>query len=91
MSLADSSVLNCSGNPPGSTRAAVRSGSESVNGSNSTFTLLFVPSPASSLTLFRNGLLMRQGADYSISINTITFFVASRPQAGDLITANYRY
>jgi hypothetical protein len=34
---------------------------------------------------------MKQGADYSISVNTITFFIASIPQSGDLITANYRY
>ncbi len=62
-----------------------------LNGSNLTFTLLFAPSPAASLTLFRNGLLMKQGADYSINANTITFFIASIPQTGDLLTANYRY
>jgi hypothetical protein len=62
-----------------------------VNGSNATYTLLFAPSPGSSLTLFRNGLLMRQGTDYTISTNIITFFVASTPQPGDVITANYRY
>lgn len=62
-----------------------------INGSNLVFTLLFAPSPASSLDLFRNGLLMKQGADYSVSGSTITFFLASTPQAGDLLTAAYRY
>lgn len=62
-----------------------------VNGANTVFTLLFAPSPASSLETFRNGLLMKQGADYSVAGNTITFFVASTPQSGDFLMASYRY
>src|SRR5579862_4386895 len=61
-----------------------------VNGSNTVFTLAAAPSPLASLTLYRNGLLMRQASDYTISGSTITFFVASTPQAGDLLLANYR-
>jgi hypothetical protein len=62
-----------------------------INGSNTVFTLAGSPSPASSLALYRNGLLMRQNADYQLSGNTATFFVASVPQTGDLLTAYYRF
>jgi len=62
-----------------------------VNGTNAVFTLASTPSPASSLELFLNGLLMRQGTDYQIIGNTITFFLASVPQTGDLLVASYRF
>ncbi len=62
-----------------------------VNGSNTTFTLVNTPDPASSLMLYRNGLLMQESVDYSLSGNVVTFLVASTPQAGDLLRANYRY
>jgi hypothetical protein len=62
-----------------------------VNGSNTVFTLAFTPSPSSSLSLFRNGLRMRESSDYQISGNTITFFLASVPLTGDLLTASYRF
>jgi hypothetical protein len=62
-----------------------------VNGSNLAFTLAFAPLPASSLNLYRNGLLMKQGTDYQVSGKNLTFFVASVPQTGDLLLADYRY
>jgi hypothetical protein len=62
-----------------------------INGANATFLLAHAPNPPGSLQLFRNGLRMAQGADYTLSGNTITFFVASRPQTGDQLVANYRY
>jgi len=62
-----------------------------VNGANTVFTLAFPPSPPASLELFLNGLRMRSGADYQLSGNTVTFFVASTPQTGDLLLAAYRY
>lgn len=65
--------------------------SGAVNGSNAVFTLAFAPSPAASLELYLNGLRMESGQDYSLSGNTITFFLASTPQTGDLLLANYRY
>ncbi|BDC51983.1 hypothetical protein F183_A42980 [Bryobacterales bacterium F-183] len=61
-----------------------------VNGSNATFTLASTPSPASSLSLLRNGLLLKASVDFTLSGNTITFFTASVPQSGDLLEANYR-
>jgi hypothetical protein len=61
-----------------------------VNAVNVTFTLNFPPSPAASLVLFRNGLLMKSGTDYSLSGGVITFFSVSIPQTGDLLLASYR-
>lgn len=62
-----------------------------VNGANTVFNLNVAPSPAASLAFYRNGILMKQGADYTLSGVTVTFFVASVPQPGDLLTASYRY
>ncbi|MBZ5604373.1 MAG: hypothetical protein LAO79_18885 [Acidobacteriia bacterium] len=62
-----------------------------VNGSNTVFTLLFAPSPQASLDLYRNGLLMKLGTDYTLNTNVITFITASTPQVGDLVVASYRY
>ena len=62
-----------------------------VNGANTAFTLQFAPSPQTSLDLYRNGLLMKPGTDYSLNTNVVTFFLAATPQAGDGLVANYRY
>jgi hypothetical protein len=63
----------------------------SVDGSNTFFSLNFAPSPAASLAVYRNGLLQKPGVDFSISGSSITFFLGSTPQTGDLIEASYRY
>src|SRR5258706_2673180 len=65
--------------------------SGTIDGSNTTFLLNFAPSPASSLELYRNGLLMKTGVDYGLAGRIVTFFLASTPQAGDLLQASYRY
>ena len=62
-----------------------------LNGINAAFTLLFAPSPVNSLILFRNGLLQTHGFDFSQAGNVITFLAGSIPQAGDELTASYRY
>jgi hypothetical protein len=62
-----------------------------IDGANTIFTLSHAPSPIDSLILFRNGLLMRHGADFAIAGSTVTFFLGSIPQPGDLLLANYRY
>ncbi len=62
-----------------------------VNGVNTSFTLNFAPNPASSLQFFRNGILMKRASDYTLSGSVVTFFTVSAPQAGDLLTAYYRY
>jgi hypothetical protein len=61
-----------------------------INGINGTFTLANAPQPASTLALFRNGLLQKQGLDYSLSNSTITFLGSNLPQSADVLTASYR-
>jgi len=62
-----------------------------VNSSNTSFTLPHAPDPPASLQLFRNGLLMRDSSDYTLTGSAVTFYVASTPQTGDLLTASYRF
>ncbi len=61
-----------------------------VNGVNGIFTLANAPVPGSSLALFRNGLIQKQGLDYSLSNSTITFQSSYVPQPADALTASYR-
>jgi hypothetical protein len=61
-----------------------------VDGINASFGLQAAPSPAGSLTIFRNGLLMRQNLDYTLSGSTVTFSTESAPQPGDVLIASYR-
>jgi len=71
--------------------------SGAVNGLNTTFALANTPSPAASLQLFVNGLLMEQGLDYTVTGSTITFNLSSTPQPSqggqgpDVVLASYRY
>jgi hypothetical protein len=97
-SLADCVRVDGSSGPCGSgSGGVVPSFSDSevpagvINGSNTSFTLNFAPSPAASLELYRNGLLLRIGQDYAVTGQAIVFFLASTPQAGDLLQASYRY
>lgn len=60
------------------------------NGVTATFTLANSPSPATSLSLYRNGILQTQGVDYTLSASSITFLGVSIPQTGDLLQAYYR-
>lgn len=62
----------------------------SINGSNATFTLSDAPSPASSLALYRNGILQKPDLDYALSGNTVIFVTASIPQPGDILLCSYR-
>jgi hypothetical protein len=62
----------------------------SINGTNLTFSLANTPAPASSLALFRNGLAMSPGVDYTVSGSVVTFRGVSLPQAGDTLLAFYR-
>lgn len=64
--------------------------SGAIDGINATFTLADAPSPAGSLKLFRNGLLVEPTVDYSLDGNTVTFLSASIPAAGDTLKASYR-
>jgi len=61
-----------------------------IDGANLFFSVANTPSPASSLHLFRNGLLQRPGFDYILSGSTITFVSAAGPLVGDSLLASYR-
>ncbi|HYL76351.1 MAG TPA: hypothetical protein VEU96_19220 [Bryobacteraceae bacterium] len=60
-----------------------------VNGANTIFTLANTPNPPSSVALYRNGLLLRQSVDYTLSANSVTI-QAGTPQSGDMLLASYR-
>jgi hypothetical protein len=60
-----------------------------VDGGNTAFTLSGVPDPATSLTVYRNGVLQKVGQDFSLSGRQITF-LATPPQPGDTLLASYR-
>jgi hypothetical protein len=61
-----------------------------VDGSNTTFTLSETPSPATSLALYRNGVMQKVRQDYALSGSTVTFVAANAPQTGDTLLAYYR-
>jgi len=61
-----------------------------INGSNSAFTLANTPNPSTSLALYRNGILLKPGLDYTLSGNSITFSPAMIPQMADVLLCSYR-
>jgi hypothetical protein len=61
-----------------------------INGSNASFMLSGIPSPASSLALYRNGVLQKIGLDYTFSGGAIQFLAVSTPQPTDVLLASYR-
>jgi hypothetical protein len=61
-----------------------------VDGANTAFSLAGSPSPATSLALYRNGMLQKAGSDYSLSGGTIQFVTAATPQPGDTLLGSYR-
>lgn len=61
----------------------------SVNGVNTTFSLINPPNPSTSLHLYLNGVRIRPTLDYTLSGSTITMLTT--PQVGDWFYADYRY
>ncbi|HEV3332078.1 MAG TPA: hypothetical protein VG096_13905 [Bryobacteraceae bacterium] len=61
-----------------------------VDGVNANFTVSGIPNPASSLAVYRNGLLMAVTVDYTFSGQMIQFMPASVPVPGDALLATYR-
>jgi hypothetical protein len=61
-----------------------------VDGANAAFTLSGVPSPAASLTMYRNGMLQKPVQDFTLAGNQIQFVPAAAPQPGDTLLASYR-
>ena len=67
--------------------------SGATDGINKQFNLAHAPQPATSLMLFRNGIVLQRGVDYSITASTIHFCQSDicTPQPGDTLLAWYRY
>jgi hypothetical protein len=61
-----------------------------VDGANANFTLEAAPQPASSLSVYRNGMLLKAEQDYSVADRAITFLAGAIPQPGDTLLASYR-
>jgi hypothetical protein len=60
-----------------------------VDGTNTTYTLANTPL-GTSLALYRNGLYMIVGSDYTLTGSTVQFASNEVPQAGDTLIASYR-
>jgi hypothetical protein len=61
-----------------------------VDGSNTSFTLSAVANPATSLAVYRNGVLQKTGQDYTFTGSAIQFAAGAVPQPGDTLLASYR-
>jgi hypothetical protein len=61
-----------------------------IDGVNTSFLMSSAPAPASTVQLFRNGLLQRLGADYTMTDATIAFSASSIPRTGDSLQVYYR-
>lgn len=61
-----------------------------IDGVNSGFSLLNIPL-AGSLKLYKNGMRMAAGSDFSLSGNVITYLSGQVPKVGDSHLADYRY
>lgn len=79
---------------PGNIFAMIRFNDEApsgtVNGTNTSFTLTYAPSPVDSLELNLDGIEMIQGTHYTLSGSAITF-TAGAPLTGQTLFAHYRY
>jgi hypothetical protein len=85
--LVDGTTGPCGGNAP--TFADAETPNGTLDGMNNTFTLANIPS-GSSLMLFRNGLYMTAGTDYTLTASILQFASNNIPQPLDTLTAFYR-
>jgi hypothetical protein len=66
--------------------------SGTIDGSNLSFTLANAPNPAVSLKLYKNGVLLNQGGDYTVSGSNINFAnTGVVAKTGDALIASYRH
>src|SRR5205807_10371728 len=61
-----------------------------VDGANTSFVLSAVPNPATSLVVYRNGVLQKAGLDYSLAGNVLQFVSGATPQPGDTLLTSFR-
>jgi hypothetical protein len=84
----DGSSGPCGGGAPAFIDGEVPAGI--VDGSNGTFTLSAIPNPVGSVSVYRNGILMKTGFDYLLTGNTVQFVAGAIPQGGDTMLVSYR-
>jgi hypothetical protein len=84
----DGSTVPCTTGPMGVIDNEALAGT--ADGTNAVFTLLNAPNPPESLAVYRNGVRLRAGSDYSLTTNAITFFAGAIPRSGDSLVASYR-
>jgi hypothetical protein len=61
-----------------------------INSVNATFAIAQAPVPTASLVLTRNGIVLFQSVDYTLSGTSITFLSGAIPVTGDALRASYR-
>src|SRR5581483_10116610 len=61
-----------------------------VDGSNAVFTTAAAAAPVTSLAIYRNGILLKAGQDFTISGRSVQFLAGAIPQPGDTLLASYR-
>lgn len=84
----DGSSGPCGGPTPSFVDSEALSGI--VDGANTTFALSSAPQPASSLFVFRNGILQKAGLDFTQSGTGVQFVAGATPQPGDTLIASFR-
>jgi hypothetical protein len=84
----DGSTIPCTTGPMGVIDNETLAGT--IDGVNAVFTLANAPNPPGSLAVYRNGVRLRAGFDYTLSTNTITFLAGAIPRTGDSLVASYR-
>jgi len=60
------------------------------DGVKTTFVLRAQPTPPESLQLFRNGIVLKNGSDYTLAGNSVAFVNVATPQPNDTVQAYYR-
>lgn len=85
--LVDGTTGPCGGVTPTFVDAETPGGT--LDGVNSTFTLANIPS-GTSLAMFRNGVYLTAGPDYTLTGQTVQFMSNAVPHPADALTASYR-
>jgi hypothetical protein len=63
-----------------------------IDGNNRGFTLTATPNPPLSLKLYKNGVLLNQNGDFTLSGKNISFANSTvTPRPGDSLVASYRH
>jgi hypothetical protein len=84
----DGSSGPCGGTPPSFVDNDAPTGL--VDGANVNFALTGVPNPSTSLAVYRNGILLKVGQDFTLNGNAVQFVSGAAPQPGDTLLASYR-